>query len=115
MGPVRQKRTKPESLVRSRLHHMGYRFRLHSAKLPGKPDIVLPRHQKVISVHGCFWHRHDCRRALPATNAELCVVHQFGGTDTEAGPAKLMHDRPPAAPYHSRFPVPPRLQRAVSG
>lgn len=71
MGRVRQKHTKPESRVRSLLHRMGYRFRLHSAKLPGRPDIVLPRHRKIVLVHGCFWHRHDCRRALPATNPEF--------------------------------------------
>jgi DNA mismatch endonuclease (patch repair protein) len=52
---------------------MGYRYRLHDAKLPGKPDLVFPKSQKVIFVHGCFWHRHRCRlgRPLPATNPEF--------------------------------------------
>jgi DNA mismatch endonuclease, patch repair protein len=54
------------------LHRMGYRFRLHSSKLPGKPDIVLPRHRKVVFIHGCFWHRHGVCRALsiPESNPE---------------------------------------------
>jgi DNA mismatch endonuclease (patch repair protein) len=54
----------PERLVRSALHRVGYRFRLHRKNLPGKPDIVLPKHRTVVFVHGCFWHRHKgCRCA----------------------------------------------------
>lgn len=70
MSKVRGKNTKPELVVRSLLHRMGYRFRLHRRDLPGNPDIVLPRHKKVIFVHGCFWHGHkDCLRAKrPTTN-----------------------------------------------
>lgn len=59
MSRVRSKDTKPELLVRSLLHRSGYRFRLHKAGLPGKPDIVLTKHKTVIFVHGCFWHRHS--------------------------------------------------------
>jgi DNA mismatch endonuclease, patch repair protein len=58
MSRVRAKNTKPEMVVRRLLFKMGYRYRLHSAKLPGKPDIVFLGRKKVISVHGCFWHRH---------------------------------------------------------
>lgn len=58
MGRIRSKNTKPEKLVRSLLHGMGYRFRLHKKDLPGKPDIVLPKYRTVLLVHGCFWHRH---------------------------------------------------------
>ena len=58
MGGFRSKDTKPEMLVRRALHRLGYRFRLHRRDLPGKPDIVLPRHQTAILVHGCFWHQH---------------------------------------------------------
>lgn len=58
MARFRSKDTKPEILVRSLLHRLGYRFRIHVGKLPGKPDIVLPRYRTVILVHGCFWHRH---------------------------------------------------------
>lgn len=64
MSRIRGKNTTPELVVRSKLHDMGYRFRLHSTKLPGKPDIVLPKYRTVIFVHGCFWHRHKgCRYA----------------------------------------------------
>lgn len=64
MSRVKGKNTKPEIAVRSLLHRMGYRFRLHRRDLPGCPDVVLPKHRKVIFVHGCFWHGHeDCSRA----------------------------------------------------
>ena len=64
MSRIKGANTKPEVRVRSVLHRMGYRFRLHSRKLPGKPDIVLPKYETVIFVHGCFWHRHrGCRFA----------------------------------------------------
>lgn len=72
MSRVRGSNTKPEVQVRSFLHHLGYRFRLHQRGLPGRPDIVLPRYRTVIFVHGCFWHQHPgCSKAtLPGTNAE---------------------------------------------
>ncbi len=59
-------------IVRRLLHAMGYRYRLHVRSLPGNPDIVLPRHRKVVLVHGCFWHRHDCPdgRKLPRSKPE---------------------------------------------
>ena len=64
MSRIRGKDTKPEMRVRSLLHRMGFRFRLHRKDLPGKPDIVLPAYETVIFVHGCFWHRHPgCRFA----------------------------------------------------
>lgn len=59
MSRIRSRNTKPEVLVRSLLHRMGYRFRLHVSSLPGTPDLVLPRYKTVIFVHGCFWHRHS--------------------------------------------------------
>lgn len=58
MSRVRGKDTGPEKQVRSALHRAGYRFRLHRETLPGRPDIVLPKYQTVVFVHGCFWHRH---------------------------------------------------------
>jgi len=62
MSGIRGRDTRPELKVRSILHSLGYRFRLHAANLPGKPDIVLPKLKTVILVHGCFWHRHKgCR------------------------------------------------------
>ena len=73
MSRIKGRNTKPELAVRSLLHRMGYRFRLHRADLPGKPDIVLPRYQTVIFVHGCFWHRHKgCRFAYtPKTRMDF--------------------------------------------
>lgn len=73
MSRVGQFNTKPEKKVRSLLHHLGYRFRLHQKNLPGKPDIVLPKYRKVIFVHGCFWHLHrGCHRSsIPASNHEF--------------------------------------------
>ena len=59
MSRVKDRDTGPEMLVRSMVHRMGFRFRLHRDDLPGKPDIVLPRHRKLIFVHGCFWHQHE--------------------------------------------------------
>lgn len=73
MSLVKGRDTKPEKIVRSLLHMMGYRFRLHRNDLPGKPDIVLPKRRKAIFVHGCFWHGHaGCRRAgRPKSNADF--------------------------------------------
>ena len=70
MSRVKGRDTKPELLVRSFVHRMGFRFRVHRGDLPGNPDIVLPRHGKVIFVHGCFWHGHKrCPRSKrPTTN-----------------------------------------------
>ncbi len=62
MSQIKDKNTKPELLVRSQLHKMGFRFRLHRKDLPGRPDIVLPKYKSIIFVHGCFWHRHkNCK------------------------------------------------------
>lgn len=72
MRRVKSADTKPEMRVRRWLHAQGFRFRLHRKDLPGKPDIVLPKHKTVILVHGCFWHGHPgCKAAdLPASNRE---------------------------------------------
>jgi len=73
MSKIKGKDTKPEKVVRSLLHQMGYRFRLHRRDLPGNPDIVLPKYKKAIFVHGCFWHGHDgCPRSKrPNTNKKF--------------------------------------------
>jgi len=73
MAAVHSKDTKPELAVRSLVHALGYRFRLHVASLPGKPDLVFPGRRKIIFVHGCFWHRHArCRYATsPKTRPEF--------------------------------------------
>lgn len=59
MAAIRSKGMKPERIVRSLVHRMGYRYRLHRKGLPGKPDLVFGPRRKVIFVHGCFWHQHD--------------------------------------------------------
>lgn len=73
MAAVRSVHTKPELAVRRLLHRLGYRYRLHGAKLPGKPDLVFSCRRKVVFVHGCFWHRHPrCRYATsPKTRADF--------------------------------------------
>jgi DNA mismatch endonuclease (patch repair protein) len=75
MAAIRGKDTTPERTVRSLVHAMGYRFRLHDRRLPGTPDLVLARHRLVIFVHGCFWHRHaGCRAGrVPASNQQFWV------------------------------------------
>ncbi|MEM7213993.1 MAG: very short patch repair endonuclease [Pseudomonadota bacterium] len=72
MSRIGGKNTKPEIRIRSVLHRAGFRFSLHSSRLPGKPDIVLPKYKTVVFFNGCFWHGHDCKRgALPKSNAEF--------------------------------------------
>ncbi len=73
MSRIKGKDTKPEKTVRSILHKNGFRFRLNSNDLPGKPDIVLPKYRSVILVHGCFWHRHSrCKFAYnPKSRAKF--------------------------------------------
>lgn len=73
MSAIRGRDTAPERIVRRYLHGAGLRFRLGGAGLPGRPDVVLPRHRVALFVHGCFWHRHEgCRfTTTPATNADF--------------------------------------------
>jgi DNA mismatch endonuclease (patch repair protein) len=72
MRAIRPKNTKPEMKVRSLIHALGYRFRLHRPDLPGKPDLAFPARRKVIFVHGCFWHCHACKPGLtPRSNQEF--------------------------------------------
>ena len=73
MSRVKGKDTSPERAVRSLVHDLGYRFRLHRKDLPGCPDIVLPRHRKIVFVHGCFWHGHKgcARSARPTSNTRF--------------------------------------------
>lgn len=72
MAGIKGKNTRPELIVRRFLHSKGFRFRLHDARLPGSPDIVMPKYKLLIFVHGCFWHRHQgCRYATsPEQNRE---------------------------------------------
>lgn len=70
----------PEIRVRSLVHHLGFRFRLHQKHLPGSPDIVLTRHKKIVFVHGCFWHQHArCREGrIPGTRPEYWIPKLTG-------------------------------------
>lgn len=73
MSRIRGKDTKPEMLVRRLVHGMGYRYRLHTKDLPGRPDLVFRPRRKAIFVHGCFWHQHEgcSRNTIPATRRDF--------------------------------------------
>ncbi len=79
MSRIRATNTKPEMLVRKFLHAQGFRYRLHDKKLPGRPDIVLPKYKTVILIHGCFWHGHNnCRYfVIPKTRTEWWLNKLF--------------------------------------
>lgn len=85
MSRIRNKDTRPEIVVRSLVHRMGYRFRLNVRKLPGKPDLVLSRYKKIIFVHGCFWHMHKCKygNVKPQTNAEFWQNKRIGNVERD--------------------------------
>jgi DNA mismatch endonuclease, patch repair protein len=85
MASIRGKNTKPEKIVRSLLHKLRYRYRLHRKDLPGRPDLVFASRRKVIFVHGCFWHMHDCRwgRVTPATNSDFWQTKRKGNCDRD--------------------------------
>ena len=85
MSRIRNKNTRPEILVRSIVHRMGYRYALHRKDLPGHPDMVLTRHHKIIFVHGCFWHMHKCRygKVKPATNAKFWQSKREGNVSRD--------------------------------
>ncbi len=84
MSRIPSRDTKPEIFVRSLLHRLGLRFRVHRA-LPGRPDIVLPRHRTVVLVHGCFWHRHGrCRFAYtPKSNLKFWLAKFAGNVERD--------------------------------
>lgn len=86
MAGIRGKDTAPELALRYALHRAGLRFRLHARKLPGRPDIVLPKWRAVVLVHGCFWHRHPgCRYATnPSTRPEFWSAKFAGNVERDA-------------------------------
>jgi DNA mismatch endonuclease (patch repair protein) len=72
MAGIRGKNTRPELMVRKALHRSGLRYKLNDKSLPGKPDMVFPKHRAVVFVHGCFWHGHDCHLfRMPATRRDF--------------------------------------------
>lgn len=85
MSRIKGRDTKPEITVRKLAHRLGYRFRLHRKNLPGKPDIVFPKLKKVILVHGCFWHMHDCHegRVVVKERAEFWRNKRQGNADRD--------------------------------
>lgn len=91
MSQIRSTNTKPELLVRKFLHAQGYRYRLHDKKLPGHPDIVLPKYKTIIFIHGCFWHGHaNCKYyKVPQTRTEwwLAKINRNKANDTKAAKA----------------------------
>jgi DNA mismatch endonuclease (patch repair protein) len=93
MRAVKAKDTCPEMIVRSMAHGLGYRFRLHRKDLPGKPDLVFPRLHKVIFVHGCFWHGHDCARGarVPVHNRPYWVEKIARNRQRDRNAARLLH------------------------
>jgi DNA mismatch endonuclease (patch repair protein) len=94
MSRIRSRDTKPEMLLRRTLHGAGFRFRLHVAGLPGKPDIVLPRYKAVILVHGCFWHGHDCPLfRLPSTRQEFWKVKIENNRLRDLRTLKMLQDQ----------------------
>jgi len=94
MSRIKGKNTKPEMLVRKFLHAHGYRYRLHDKKLPGKPDIVLPKYKTVIFVHGCFWHGHNnCKYfVVPKTRTEWWLNKINGNIGNNAKNIKALRE-----------------------
>ncbi len=85
MSRIRNRNTRPEMIVRSMAHRMGYRYSLHRKDLPGKPDLVFSRRHKIIFVHGCFFHMHDCPygRVVPKTNAEFWRTKRLSNVERD--------------------------------
>jgi len=85
MSRIRSTDTRPEIVVRTLAHHAGYRYRLYVADLPGRPDLVFPRLKRVIFIHGCFWHAHNCRygRVRPKTNARYWEAKRLGNRERD--------------------------------
>ncbi|MEO9131344.1 MAG: DNA mismatch endonuclease Vsr [Sphingomonas sp.] len=93
MAGIRSTNTKPEMVLRKGLHRLGFRFRLHSAKLPGKPDIVLPKYGAVLLAHGCFWHGHDCHLfKWPSTRTDFWTAKITRNCEVDAAAVAALQD-----------------------
>lgn len=77
MAGIRSVNTRPELLLRRSLHRLGFRYRLHSKNLPGRPDMVFPAYNAAVFVHGCFWHRHSCRYFKMPTTRRAFWAQKF--------------------------------------
>jgi DNA mismatch endonuclease (patch repair protein) len=95
MSRINSTETKPEQLARSLLHRAGYRFRKNVSELPGTPDVVLPKYNTVIFVHGCYWHRHDCRKgnSVPTKNREFWLEKFERNVERDAENEEALKER----------------------
>jgi DNA mismatch endonuclease (patch repair protein) len=94
MAAVRGKNTRPELIVRRLLYSLGYRYRLHTANLPGRPDIVFRKRHCVVFVNGCFWHGHDCPRGTaPTSNVAFWQRKIEGNRERDRRVQKELHKR----------------------
>jgi DNA mismatch endonuclease (patch repair protein) len=119
MSRIKSGNTAPEIAVRSMLHRLGYRFRLHDRSLPGRPDIVLKRHRAVVFVHGCFWHRHrGCKFAYtPKSNVVFWTTKLEGNVarDKEAIRRLRRDGWRVLVVWECAVSAPARLQRDIKG
>ena len=93
MSHIRSKNTKPEELARKYLFSKGFRYRKNDNRLPGKPDIVLPKYKTVVFVNGCFWHKHTCSRfAWPASNKEYWIPKINKNAERDSKNYKVLQD-----------------------
>ncbi|MCL4773089.1 MAG: DNA mismatch endonuclease Vsr [Burkholderiaceae bacterium] len=94
MSGIRNRDTGPERLIRSALHRLGFRFRLHPADVPGRPDLILPRYSAALFVHGCFWHGHDCSLfRLPGTRRPFWRAKISRNVERDAEVARLLEQQ----------------------
>jgi DNA mismatch endonuclease (patch repair protein) len=93
MSKVKGKNTAPEMVLRRWLWSKGYRYRLHVARLSGKPDIVFSERKKVIFIHGCFWHKHHCGHfSFPKTNSEFWKKKIIGNVERDRNNEKILSE-----------------------
>jgi DNA mismatch endonuclease, patch repair protein len=94
MSGIRGKNTKPELLLRKALHAAGYRYRIHSAHMPGKPDLLFPSRRAAVFVHGCFWHGHDCRYfKMPGTRTDFWSAKIAANRQRDQEVEVMLHER----------------------
>jgi DNA mismatch endonuclease (patch repair protein) len=95
MSRIRGQNTKPEIIVRKLCHSLGLRFRLHRKDLPGKPDLVFPKHKVALFVHGCFWHSHHCKYGAvrPKSNEEFWNKKRSRTVERDSENQESLHDK----------------------
>jgi DNA mismatch endonuclease (patch repair protein) len=94
MSNIQAKNTKPELKIRSALHRIGYRYKLHDKELPGKPDLVFPKYRAIIFINGCFWHLHSCHLfKWPSTRRKFWRAKITGNRERDLDNINLLKDR----------------------